>query len=135
MKKRTLKILVILVILGLILCISNINIVFATESTDSFMSNIEGKAESWDKIGTNRVSTLGVNILAMTNPIVIVLGLMQFLAILAASIKLLTTSFRLIRQDTIVKADAKKQLTKDVVILFLVVAGPAIAKKIIEIIK
>ena len=135
MKKIALKILVILVMLSLIICMSNINIVSAETTTDSVLSNIQGKADAWGKTGANRVSLLGVNILAMTNPIVVVFGVVQFIVIAYACIRILLTAFRIIQQDTINKAEAKKELTMDVVILFLAVAGPAIAKKIIEIIK
>ncbi len=128
MKKVFLKTSIILLILQLIMCVSNINIVSA-----DVMSNIEGDAQTFTKMGENKITILGINAIQMTQPLGLLLGLVQMAVIAFACIRLLLTAIRILGQDTINKAEAKKELGISLIILFLGVAGPALVKEIVAI--
>lgn len=128
MKKVFLKTSIILLILQLIMCVSNINIVSA-----DVMSNIEGDAQTFTKMGENKITILGINAIQMTQPLGLLLGLVQMAVIAFACIRLLITAIRILGQDTINKAEAKKELGISLIILFLGIAGPALVKEIVAI--
>ncbi len=128
MKKVFLKTSIILLILQLIMCVSNINIVSA-----DVMSNIEGDAQTFTKMGENKITILGINAIQMTQPLGLLLGLVQMAVIAFACIRLLLTAIRILGQDTINKAEAKKELGISLIILFLGIAGPALVKEIVAI--
>lgn len=132
MKKIVSKMLIILVIFQVIFCISNINIVTADPTgTDTRMTDLDSQSKTFSEMGANKISSLGISIIGMTEPLGIILGLVHFVAIALTSLKLLLTLLRIIKDDTVTKSQAKKSLTVDLVILFLAIAGIPWAKKII----
>lgn len=130
MKKTVLKIFIILVIFQEIICISNTNIVMASSTDDSF-SNVESQSDTFSQMGANKISSLGISVSQLTEPLGLALGVVHFLAIALAVGKLLLTLIGILKEDTLDKAKAKKSLTIDFIILFLAIAGVPWAKKII----
>lgn len=130
MRKIVIKILIILVIFQMFNCINNINIVNAS-TADNMFSSVEQQSQTFQQMGSDKVSSLGISISNMTTPVGVALGLVHFLAIAATTIKLLITLFRILKEDTLDKAKAKKSITFDLILLFLAVAGIPWAKKII----
>lgn len=126
MKKMILRTSIILLIFQLMICMGNINIVSA-----DMMENIEGDAQTFTQMGANKINILGISADKMSEPLVFILGLVQMAVIAFACIRLLLTAVRILGQDTINKAEAKKELSIDLIILFCGVAGPALAKEII----
>lgn len=126
MKKMILRTSIILLIFQLMICMGNINIVSA-----DMMENIEGDAQTFTQMGANKITILGISADKMSEPLVFILGIVQMAVIAFACIRLLLTALRILSKDTIDKAEAKKELSIDLIILFCGVAGPALAKEII----
>ena len=127
MKKMVLKISIILLMLQLIMSVSDINTVSA-----DMMMNIEESAEVFSAMGGNKITSMGISADTMSEAIVFIAGLLQFAGIAVACIRLLLTAVRMLSQETIVKADAKKDLTISLIILICAVAGPTLVIELVR---
>ena len=127
MKKMVLKISIILLMLQLIMFVSDINTVSA-----DMMMNIEESAEVFSAMGGNKITSMGISADTMSEAIVFIAGLLQFAGIAVACIRLLLTAVRMLSQETIVKADAKKDLTISLIILICAVAGPTLVIELVR---
>ena len=131
MKKIVLKLGIILLILQLVIGISSINMAFASESDPS--QDWDVKAQAFEEMGNNKISVLGIDAETMTEPLIIVMRLVQFVGVAVGCGRMLLTSIRLLSQDTIDKAVAKKEIGISLLILGLAVAGPALVVELVEI--
>lgn len=131
MKKIVLKLGIILLILQLVIGISSINMAFASESDPS--QDWDVKADAFEEMGNNKISVLGIDAETMTEPLIIVMRLVQFVGVAVGCGRMLLTSIRLLSQDTIDKAVAKKEIGISLLILGLAVAGPALVVELVEI--
>lgn len=127
MKKMIFKISIILLMLQLVMFVSDINIVSA-----DLMMNIEEASEIFSKMGSNKITSMGISAATMTDAIVFVASLLQFIGIAVACVRLLLTALRLLRQDSIKKADAKQDLTISLIILVIAIAGPTLVIELVR---
>lgn len=127
MKKMIFKISIILLMLQLVMFVSDINIVSA-----DLMMNIEEASEIFSAMGSNKITSMGISAATMTDAIVFVASLLQFIGIAVACIRLLLTSLRLLKQDSIKKADAKQDLTISLIILIIAIAGPTLVIELVR---
>ena len=110
MKKMILRTSIILLIFQLMICMGNINIV----SADTW-ENLEGDAKTFTEMGANQITILGISADKMSEPLVFILGIVQMAVIAFACARLLHTAVNILRQDTINKAEAKKELFIDLI--------------------
>jgi hypothetical protein len=128
MKKMIFRIGIILLVLQLIICMSNINIASA-----AWMSDIENQADSFTQIGENKITNLGIDAAKMAEPLAVILGIVQLLVIAATSVYLLIVCVRILSNDVIDKAKAKKSLTISLIALALALLGPTLIRELINI--
>lgn len=123
MKKRLAKFLVVLIICQMIISLSDINIVMA--------NSLQSQSDHFLGMGRNRMASLSISITNLSRPGGMLLGVVHFVTIAWASALLLLTALRILKDDTLDKAKAKKALSVNLLLLVLAVAGPSIVGKII----
>ena len=128
MKKIILKIIFIILILQFIMFVNNINPVFAS----SIFDNMDSAATTFKDIGENHISVMGLASESFSGLLGDFLSFIQIIAIAFAAARLLWTATKLLWTSSVDKAEAKRSLTINFIILGIAVVGPKLAITLIN---